>query len=151
MSAASPPVRLARWEPRLRLYLEEQRHAPFAWGRNDCALFVAGAVAAMTGVDLAAAFRGGYSDARGAAAALKAHGAGTLRATVTALLGPALHPARAMRGDVVECRKALGVCTGGWFWMVGENEHGQPGLLRLPMTLAERIWHVPFPCSSGAG
>lgn len=53
--------RLADWRPRLVAYVEAVRARPFGYGSHDCALFAAGAVQAMTGVDLAADFRGRYT------------------------------------------------------------------------------------------
>lgn len=54
------PARLRDWRPRLVAYLETVREQPFVYGQHDCALFVAGAVQAMTGEDLATAYRGRY-------------------------------------------------------------------------------------------
>lgn len=48
------------WRARLGAYIETVRRAPFTYGTLDCALFAAGAVAAMTGEDLAAELRGTY-------------------------------------------------------------------------------------------
>jgi len=53
------------WRPRLVAYLEEVRARPFAYGTHDCALFVAGAVEAMTGFDAAAGFRDQYDSLKG--------------------------------------------------------------------------------------
>jgi hypothetical protein len=58
--------RLPDWPERLAALVEARRHAPFAWGSNDCLLFAADAVLACTGVDPAAAWRGRYgSEAEG--------------------------------------------------------------------------------------
>ncbi len=54
------PVRLPDWPARLTRYIAAAATAPFAPGRMDCALFAAGAVAAMTGTDPAEAWRGRY-------------------------------------------------------------------------------------------
>jgi len=58
--------RRADWPERLMAYLDGIGRRPFAWGTWDCALFVAGAIEAMTGDDPAAALRGQYDDALGA-------------------------------------------------------------------------------------
>lgn len=42
-------------------FVAETRDVPFAWGRNDCALWCASAVAQGTGYDPAADLRGRYS------------------------------------------------------------------------------------------
>lgn len=54
------------WPERLFEFIESRRHMPFAWGSNDCALFPADAVQIITGVDLAAEWRG-YTTEIGAA------------------------------------------------------------------------------------
>jgi hypothetical protein len=54
------------WDTReLNDFLIARAFAPFSWGVNDCALFVADAIEAMTGTDIAADFRG-YTDEAGA-------------------------------------------------------------------------------------
>ena len=57
----SPVSRLPDWRSRLVAYVETVRIRPFAYGSHDCALFSAGAVQAMTGVDLAEDYRGRYT------------------------------------------------------------------------------------------
>jgi hypothetical protein len=70
-----PPLeRLKDWRQRLDDYLDGIGRRPFQWGDLDCALFVADAVHAMTGVDFAGEFRGRYSDQDGAKAAVLAAG-----------------------------------------------------------------------------
>lgn len=54
-------TRLPDWRVRLQAYVETVRRRPFEYGETDCAIFVAGAVEAMTGEDHAAAYRGRYS------------------------------------------------------------------------------------------
>ncbi len=51
-------IRHADWPARLAAYIEAHRSAPFAWGVHDCVLFASGAIAAITGTDPAASFRG---------------------------------------------------------------------------------------------
>ena len=63
--------RLPDWYDRLSAYLRETRALPFAPGRHDCALFFAGAVNAMTGVDPAKGLRGTYSTIPGGLKRLK--------------------------------------------------------------------------------
>ncbi len=57
---AAMPIRKLDWEMRLHEFIESRKGSAFAWGSNDCCLFAADAVEAMTGVDLAANFRGKY-------------------------------------------------------------------------------------------
>jgi hypothetical protein len=53
-------MRFEDWQSRLVEYLSGVSRAEFAYGTHDCALFCAGAVEAMTGVDLAVNWRGQY-------------------------------------------------------------------------------------------
>ena len=53
------------WPSRLSAYLAAARGRPWRRGRFDCWLFMAGAVRAMTGRDLARGFRGYRSRAEG--------------------------------------------------------------------------------------
>lgn len=55
------------WVEDLHHYLAAQVGKAFCWGTHDCALFVCGAIEAMTGIDVAAEFRGRYRSALGAA------------------------------------------------------------------------------------
>jgi hypothetical protein len=59
------------WQTLLHEFLELRGPAPFAWGSNDCALFAADAVMAMTGADMGAPVRGKYTDQAGAVAAME--------------------------------------------------------------------------------
>ena len=64
--------RIRHWATRgFHTFLEQRARRPFAWGVNDCALFAADGIRAITGVDIAADFRGKYSDEAGAMAAVK--------------------------------------------------------------------------------
>lgn len=92
------------------------RREPFQWGRGDCILSVCDHVAAVTGIDPAAPWRGSYSDEAGAeaicrefggVAALFAHGmarAGFIRADAASFGWPV-----AVRFDGHEI---VGICTG---------------------------------------
>ena len=54
------------WQARLAEVFTERASDAFEWGRNDCALFAADCIEAMTGLDPAAEYRGTYDDERGA-------------------------------------------------------------------------------------
>lgn len=58
-------TRLPDWQPRLRSWLRGIGNRQIEPGRHDCCLFGAGAVEALTGVDLAAPWRGRYTTYRG--------------------------------------------------------------------------------------
>lgn len=67
-------VRYADWPQRLWAAVHERRASPYAWGALDCCLYSADLIEAVTGVDLAAGFRGTYADEAGAQRILEAHG-----------------------------------------------------------------------------
>jgi hypothetical protein len=89
------------WVALLYAFIEQRKSMGFAWGQNDCCMFAADAVLAMTGVDYAANFRGKYTTKVGAARALRRYGAGTIQATLTELLGAPVSRLNLRRGDVV--------------------------------------------------
>ena len=126
------------WAECLALFLLARRAQPFAWGTNDCCMFAADAVQAMTGVDHAAEYRGQYSDAAGAARLL---GAG-VEPFADRALGERIAWPLARRGDVVlaniEGRRSLGICDGAY--VVGP---GDDALMYLPMAdVALAAWRV---------
>jgi len=59
-------MRLENWPTLLSLYVDSRRSQPFAWGINDCYLFVSDWILICTGVDIAAKYRGQYFGAIGA-------------------------------------------------------------------------------------
>jgi len=134
-------IRLPGWEERLNDYLAPLTdEAVFRWGSLDCALFVAAAVLAMTGEDIAKPFRGKYSTAAGSARALKRYGAGDLRATFDTLLPP--RPVGfARRGDVVMADGAVGICIGAAALFIGERD-GLDGLYRVDRAEWSHAWSV---------
>lgn len=132
--------RAANWESALSAYLTEHENAQFVWGACDCALFAAGAVIAMTGVDVAAAYRGRYSTAIGSARALVRFGQGTLEATFSAVFEP--RPIGfARRGDIVMYQGAIGICIGAHALFLRREEDG-PGLERIERHLWTHAWSV---------
>jgi len=113
---------------------------PFAWGVNDCALFAADAIRAITGVDHAAIFRGLY-DTREQAEAIVAQYGG-LRPFVNYFLGPEIDPKLARRGDIAlitdaKGREVLSVCLGASFTATGET-----GLKFFKIKDAVSAWRV---------
>jgi cell wall-associated NlpC family hydrolase len=129
------------WPERLAAFIEAARARPFSWGANDCMLFAADAIAAMTDVDLAAGFRGAYADEAGANAVLAPYGG--IAGLLTAILGPPLDtPALAQRGDVVifpgESGDTAAVVTGS-----AAAVFLMPGRLRsAPLALCRQAWRV---------
>jgi len=130
-------------------FLLARRHTPFAWGSNDCALFAADGIQAITGTDIAADFRGKYSDEAGAMAAIKSIANGSTIADAAAWcagkhgLTECIHPLMAQRGDLVIVQAAQGLMSG----LVDLNGRhvlipGQRGVVRLSISLITRSWHV---------
>jgi hypothetical protein len=120
----------------LNAYVEAVAGVDYAYGRHDCGLFCAGAVEAMTGDDPAAAFRGAYEDATGAAKVLRDKGAGTLVGTVASLFDEK-PPAFAQRGDIVWNGEAIGLCFGPVALFVSDG-----GLTRVARSEWERAFSV---------
>ncbi|RRH71989.1 DUF6950 family protein [Falsigemmobacter faecalis] len=136
-------TRRSDWRGRLSAELDRQRRAPFAWGRQDCALGLAsGAVLALTGEDLAAAWRGQYRSERGALRALRAAGHESLGAALAARL-PEISPDEADLGDIalVASEGAIGEALALFdsAGLIALTEHGQG---RIPRERALRAFKI---------
>lgn len=108
--------RFVDWRRRLAAVIELRRRTPVVFGEHDCALFCADCVRAMTGVDLAAAFRGRYATVDEALTALRDAGHEDLCSFVATML-PEIKTSEARIGDVMAIPSdltgwALGVCNG---------------------------------------
>jgi hypothetical protein len=142
------PTRKEGWEAALSDYLLRAAVMPFSYGRQDCGLFVAGAIEAMTGLDVIPLLRGRYSGRREAFAAIRALcGKPTMEAVATYLAGiygfPEVPVSFARRGDPVQLRQGRRASLG-LVAMYG-TELLTPfagGLLRLPLSYATRAWRV---------
>lgn len=140
--------RLPDWEQSLSNFLAKHEHRRFEWGQWDCILFACAGVEAMTGHDAAAEYRGRYSDAVGAALALRELGQGTLLKTVDhEFQGKPV--GRAIRGDLVWCSGCVGICLGGSAAFLTDpalaDLAGIPRLgsyVMVPRALWERAWAV---------
>lgn len=132
------------WRPSLASYLHEVARKPFAWGENDCALFAAGAVCAMTGKDFAADYRGRYTTLLGGMRLLKKAGF-TDHAGMAATLFDEIHPSQAHVGDIaaieIEDGIALGVVQGERIYVLRPDEDG---IGTVPLLDASRAFRVPF-------
>lgn len=118
--------------------------APFRWGRNDCALFCADVVKAITGEDPVPEFRGKYRSEPGAQRALKSLGKGTLTRTLDAKFDR-VEPAFAQRGDLVMVKGMVGICIGAHAVFVGVEREGsneRDGLVRFGRSEWRRAWKV---------
>lgn len=136
------------WQSELSRFIVARAHAPFKYGVMDCGLFVADALAAMTGEDVAPELRGVYSNRREALAAIgRICGAprmDALAAHLAAANGLREVPvAMAHRGDPVVLRRGTRSSLG-----IVDLYHGflltpcKFGLLRLRLDHATRAFHL---------
>lgn len=141
-------MRLPDWEQRLSAFMIANRDREFAFGDWDCILFACAAAEAITGDDKAAAYRGRYSNAKGARAALREIGKGTLLRTVDAEF-KRKPVGYAGRGDLVWREGCVGVCLGQNAAFLTEpgllDKHNVPRLgnmVLLPRSLWQKAWAV---------
>lgn len=133
-------TRLPDWPERLADYLASMRGVVFEWGANDCAVFAAGAVLAITGHYVLPATWCDRDEAMNLLRDLRG-----LVPAVDAALPRLATPALAQRGDVVLVeatdrgprRRWLAVCDGAQAWAPGSN-----GLVAVPMAWAVHAWGV---------
>ena len=132
-------MRIANWEDVLWAEVGRWRKAPFEWGVNDCCLFAARCVDAISGSDWVGDLRGCYHDERSALAYIKAEGG--VEASVTRRLGASVPRLLARRGDVclVETPSGhgLAVCVGGSVMIPGPA-----GLLSQALSTVLCAWRV---------
>lgn len=133
-------MRRKGWEQALAAYTRAALARPYAWGSQDCALFAAGAVAAITGEDFAAEFRGAYNDADSARRLLTQLGCVDVGDLASRYL-PEIDPPEARRGDIVMIDGQFGP-----FLAVvdGRTAVGPAarGLTHSPVSMALRAWRV---------
>lgn len=133
-------MRQPDWQSRLTAYLAASAQKEFQEGAHDCALFAAGAVAAITGHDYAAVYRGRYTTTRGGLRVLRRDGFADHVALAASHL--AEKPiARANPGDlaVLETDEgpALGVVQGEGIFVLRQN-----GMALVPLTAAFQAFEV---------
>jgi hypothetical protein len=136
------PSRLPDWRPRLVDYLARVPAEPLAYGSHDCALFVAGAVEAMTGADTAAGYRSTYTSLKAGLKRLQRDGLTDHVALVRSLLEE-VPPAFAGVGDLAVIGEtgtpALGLFEGESILVL--RERGGLGL--IPRSAASLAFRVP--------
>jgi hypothetical protein len=131
-------MRVAIWEEALSDYISNKRDEPFQYGVNDCCMFAAGAVEAMTGVDPMEEFKGTYSDLRGSIKVLKEIGEGDLETTLDSKFEE-VAISHAQRGDLAFFDESVGVIMGSFAYFVSDE-----GLERIPREMWEKCWSVDF-------
>lgn len=133
-------MRRPDWKTRLIAYLGKVASLPFEPGVNDCALFAAGAVEAVTGIDLAAGWRGRYQSLAEGFALLQAAGFAD-HIALTAAHFPEIAPALAAAGDLAVVQgpegDALGVVQGEAIYVLSPRRLGI-----VPLTYALRAFRV---------
>lgn len=130
-------MRLENWPKKLNEIIETARNKPFCWGENDCSLFVADCVDAITGSSHAKQYRGKYKTAKGAAGLLKKYGG--IEGLVDSKFDP-MPRSFARRGDI-----ALLNLEGSPIGIVDVNRIiavGEKGLMFLPMNKTIKVWRV---------
>ena len=132
--------RLPDWQLRLEAFVNARRSTPFAWGTNDCGIFAADCVLALTGTDPAPKGMREHRTAKQAARAVNRRGG--LMGIATAAFGPAAPAVFAHVGDVVLVnigkRQALAICNGST--AIGPSEIG---MACVSMDCATVFWRVP--------
>lgn len=131
-------TRIREWQSALASVIESRMASPFEWGKNDCCLFAADCVQAITGHDPAVDARGEYKDERGAARVLRKLGG--LEVVASTRVGEEVPVMMARVGDVVlgmVDRECLGICTGATW-----HAPSAAGLVALPMASALKAWRV---------
>lgn len=134
-------------------FLLSRAKTPFAWGQHDCALFAADGIQAITGVDIAADFRGKYSDEVGAMATIKAVCNGSTIADAAAYCAQKHgltewadkngkpQPLFARRGDLVVFTAPTGGLVAGLVHLSGQIvAAGEKELYRFPISKVLRAW-----------
>jgi len=109
-------TRLPGWLDRLHAYVEDVRHRPYEAVRHNCALFAAGGIQAITGLDPVAELGMARPGSELAVARLL-RDAGGVEGLAARFFGRAADgPLTARRGDVVikpgEAGNTLGICMG---------------------------------------
>jgi hypothetical protein len=129
-------MRISTWEEALSNYIITKRHEPFEYGVNDCCLFAAGAVEAITGEDPMSEFRGKYDSLKTSLKAIKDIGEGTLEATMDGKFSE-VAIGHAQRGDLAFFNNSVGVVVGGFAYFVSDD-----GLERINRSFWGKCWSV---------
>ncbi len=142
--------RLPNWDTKLLPeFVVQRRKMPFAWGANDCCILAADAVKAITGVDIAADFRGRYTDEAEAFALIKKLTGGSTVADAAVYCAGKFglteyeFPLLAKRGDVVVLEDA-GRLIAGFVHMDGRHiaSVGETGFRYYLITAAKRAFQI---------
>lgn len=141
MNNLYPQVRLEDWEQRLSEVIYKSQHRPFKYGSNDCALFVARCIEAVTGEKVAEDVLETYTSEIGALRIVASNG-GTLRAAVSKIIHrEAQEIDKVQAGDPILYRSTfeehLGVCLGEFSAVTGDR-----GLIEMRTNLCDCCWNL---------
>jgi hypothetical protein len=132
-------VKLQDWQVRFEQFIADRAAAPFTWGTNDCAIFAADCVLAITGHDVALPALRRHKTELQAARVLKRHGG--VVGIATAAMGQPVPASGAGVGDVVLAksgrRDMLAICNGATC-----IAPGVAGLAFLPMPTDSVCWRI---------
>jgi len=149
MGAQIRLTRLPNWQSALDRFLREHRIDPFRYGSWDCCLFVCDAIQVMTGVDVAAEFRGTYNTRAEALEAIRqVTGRYSVRSVVehvTEAHSMAKIPVlQAQRGDIVLVRRSRRDCSLGIIALNGTETLvvTTDGIKMIALDLAIAAWRV---------
>lgn len=122
--------RIENWHTALNAHINEHREVEFEWGQNDCALWAASAVKAITGIDFCEDIRGTYSTVEGAYKAIRQYyKVDQLGAALQNIFGEPVHIAYARQGDITFQRSnfmgfdmRLAICNGSHSFFITEDQ-----------------------------
>ena len=107
-------TRKQNWTDELVAFIEERRHEPFAWAKNDCCLFACDWIKRATGIDPAFQLRDQYHSAISAHRLIKKHGGiiGIVRNYGEPCGIERIESSMARRGDIIVRDCGDGDCIG---------------------------------------
>lgn len=130
-------MRPVGWKEALHQCVAAEASRTFAYGEHDCALFAARCVAAVTGIDHAAAF-GAYDSAKAQQLLAEHNG---VEGIATMILGEPAPPNHCRAGDVVVADlplgPTLGICLGSNCAFAAAR-----GLLYMPRSVIRCGWRI---------
>jgi len=136
-------MRLQGWEKSFNALLEAKRKQAFEWGVNDCCLFTADFICAITGFDPANGIRGTYADEKAALSLLRSFNG--IQGVASRFLDGhfnKINVRQSTRGDAImikitDKREAFGVNVGQY---AAFSSHD--GVSLLPIEAAIAAWRV---------
>ena len=113
-------MRVENWRTELTAHIHAHMTREFEWGQHDCVLWAASCIEKITGINHASDVAGTYSTPEGGYKAIvKAFDCHQITELCAKLLGPAIHVASAIPGDIVYKKSnvngfdaVLGICNG---------------------------------------